>query len=336
MSRNRHDTADTPGQDSFLDILANITGILIILVMVMGVRAGRAPVDVGQIVSAEEEGELRRVLAAEASLRNEVLELAAEAARLEQAALAKGQQRHLLAAAKIEIEEELADRRARLDADRQAAFDLRRKLAEAEGNLAALERQRAAAETARPETVVIESYPTPISRTVHGEEEHFQLRDGTVMRVPMNQLVEQLEREVRRKRNELLERTDYTGIVGPIDGFRMRYTLRRRDIGHETDFGVAHVGTVVQLQLAEFLPVAGYPGEPVEAALRPASDFRKTLGKLRPGWTTVTLWTYPGEFDAFRRLRQELYHLGFAVAARPLPEGTPISGSPGGTRSAAQ
>ncbi len=336
MSRNRHDTADTPGQDSFLDILANITGILIILVMVMGVRAGRAPVDVGQIVSAEEEGELRRVLAAEASLRNEVLELAAEAARLEQAALAKGQQRHLLAAAKIEIEEELAARRARLDADRQAAFDLRRKLAEAEGNLAALERQRAAAETARPETVVIESYPTPISRTVHGEEEHFQLRDGTVMRVPMNQLVEQLEREVRRKRNELLERTDYTGMVGPIDGFRMRYTLRRHDVGHETDFGVAHVGTVVQLQRAEFLPVAGYPGEPVEAALRPASDFRKTLGKLRPGRTTVTLWTYPGEFDAFRRLRQELYHLGFAVAARPLPEGTPISGSPGGTRSAAQ
>ncbi len=335
MNRNRHDTADAPGQDSFLDILANITGILIILVMVMGVRAGRAPVGV-ETIPAEDHGELRRVLAAEASLRNEVLELAAEGNRLEQEARAKGHQRHLLTAAKIEIEEELAARRARLDADRQAAFDLQRKFAEAEANLAALNRRRAATEAARPETVVIENYPTPISRTVHGDEEHFELRDGEITRVPMKELIERLEREVGRKRERLLERAEYTGTLGPLDGFRMRYTLRRRNVGHETDYGMAHVGTVVQLARAEFLPVAGYPGEPIDAALRPDSDFRRTLGKLRPGRTTVTLWTYPGEFDAFRRLRKELYHLGFSVAGRPLPEGAPISGSPEGTRSAAQ
>ncbi len=336
MSRKQYDTTDAPGQDSFMDILANITGILIILVMVMGVRAGRAPVDVDKTVSPEEHEGLRRALAAETSLRGEVIELAAEAARLEQQALAQGRQRLLVAAMKIEMEQELADRRARLDAEQQAAFDLQRKLAEARGTLATLQRQHAAAETERPETIVIESYPTPISRTVHSDEVHFQLRDGAIMRVPMKELVEMLEREVGRKKNHLLENAEYTDTLGPIDGFRMRYTLRRKDIGHETGFGVAHIGSVVELALAEFLPVANYPGEPVKAALRPNSEFRSTLAKLRPGRTTVTLWTYASEFNAFRQLRKELYHLGFAVAARPLPEGATISGSPDGMRSSAQ
>ena len=336
MNRTRHDTADAPGQDSFMDILANITGILIILVMVMGVRAGRAPVEVATAVSPEEHDRLRTALATEASLRNEVLELNATAARLQQEALARGRQRLALAATKIEMEQELAARRAELDADQQAALDLSRKLAEARGTLATLNRQRVAAETAQPETIVIESYPTPISRTVHGDEVHFQLRDGGATRVPMKELIEQLEREVDRKKDQLRQSAVYTDTLGPIDGFRMRYTLRRRDVGHETGYGVAHIGSVVQLALAEFLPVADYPAEPIDAALRPDSDFRETLASVRPGRTTVTLWTYPSEFGTFRRLRKELYHLGFAVAARPLPEGAAISGSPDGTRSVAQ
>lgn len=336
MSPTRHDTVDAPGQDSFMDILANITGILIILVMVMGVRAGRAPVEVAPMDLPEEHEELRAVLAAEASLRNEVLELADETSRLQEEAIARGRHRLVLAAAKVEMEQELAARRARLDAEQQAALDLNRKLAEARENLAMLERRRIAVETVQPETVVIESYPTPISRTVHGNEVHFQLRDGGITRVPMKELIEQLEEELVRKKDHLRESRVYTDTLGPIDGFRMRYTLQRNDIGHETGYGVARVGSVVQLTLAEFLPVANYPAEPVAAALRPESDFRKSLASLRPGRTTVTLWTYPGEFDSFRRLRKELYHLGFAVAARPLPEGTPISGSPDGTRSAAQ
>lgn len=275
-------------------------------------------------------------MAAEHSLRGELLELAAEAERLEQEVRARGRHRHVLAAARIEIEQELASRRARLDTERQAAFDLQRKAAEGRANLAALQRQRAAAAAARAETIVIESYPTPISRTVHGDEVHFQLRDGAVTRVPMKELIELLEREVRRKKNQLIDSTVYTDTLGPVDGFRMRYTLRRHDVGHDTGYGVARIGSVVQLALAEFLPTADYPGEPVEAALRAHSEFRGTLAALRPGRTTVTLWTYPHEFDAFRRLRKELHHLGFTVAARPLPEGATISGSPDGIRSSAQ
>ena len=39
MSRGASIVDDMPGQDSFLDIVANIVGILIILVLVAGVRA---------------------------------------------------------------------------------------------------------------------------------------------------------------------------------------------------------------------------------------------------------------------------------------------------------
>ena len=41
MKRPREDQAEAPGQDSFLDVVANLVGILIILVMVVGAQAGR-------------------------------------------------------------------------------------------------------------------------------------------------------------------------------------------------------------------------------------------------------------------------------------------------------
>ena len=77
-------------------------------------------------------------------------------------------------------------------------------------------------------------------------------------------------------------------------------------------------------------------GEPPDVALNDGSAFRKALAKLRPGHHTITIWTYEDSFDAFRQIRKELYRLGFITAARPLPQGQPISGSPDGSKSAAQ
>ena len=44
MRRRRRQTAAEPGQDSFLDIVANLVGILIILVMIVGAQAKDAMV----------------------------------------------------------------------------------------------------------------------------------------------------------------------------------------------------------------------------------------------------------------------------------------------------
>jgi hypothetical protein len=82
--------------------------------------------------------------------------------------------------------------------------------------------------------------------------------------------------------------------------------------------------------------VANQVGETAAEALAEGSEFRQSLRKLRPGYHTITMWLYPDSFDAFRQIRKELYRLGYMVAARPLPPGTPISGSPDGSKSAAQ
>ena len=74
----------------------------------------------------------------------------------------------------------------------------------------------------------------------------------------------------------------------------------------------------------------------VEQALADGSQFRRVLSGFRPSKTTITIWTYPDSFAEFRRLKQQLYQLGFPTAARPLPDGVPIGGSPHGTKSAAE
>jgi hypothetical protein len=84
------------------------------------------------------------------------------------------------------------------------------------------------------------------------------------------------------------------------------------------------------------VPVSSQLGEPVDEALAEGSEFRQAVSKLRPGRETITIWTYQDSFASFRRIKKALYELGFSVAARPLPVGIPISGSPEGSKSAAE
>ena len=60
------------------------------------------------------------------------------------------------------------------------------------------------------------------------------------------------------------------------------------------------------------------------------------MNRLNAARDMITIWVYPDSFDLYRRLRDELNAQGFLVAGRPLPDGVPIQGSPGGSRSAGQ
>ena len=77
-------------------------------------------------------------------------------------------------------------------------------------------------------------------------------------------------------------------------------------------------------------------GEPIDAALAEGSEFRQTLANYHPGRSAVTVWTYADSFGSFRKLKKELYRMGYMVAGRPLPMGVPIAASPDGTKSAAE
>jgi hypothetical protein len=134
----------------------------------------------------------------------------------------------------------------------------------------------------------------------------------------------------------MMRNREFTDTLGPIDGFRMRYTFRRYDTSPEDAMQTGQMGATIRLEVAEFLPVAPEMGEPIDVAIRPGSDFRDRLARQDPARTTLTLWVYPDSFEPFRQLRELLHEQGFAVAARPLPEGVPISGSPNGQKSAAE
>ena len=100
--------------------------------------------------------------------------------------------------------------------------------------------------------------------------------------------------------------------------------------------GTVRQGSVIQLTKWDLLPVSDVLGEPVEEAILRNSSLMQFLASYRPSTTTVTVWTYPGSFGDFRQLKEELFSLGYATAARPLPQGVLIGGSPSGTKSAAQ
>jgi len=333
MPRARRHNTDAPSHDSFLDIVANMVGILIILVMVVGVRVKNAPLLAAISGAAPEDREFQKDREIERSLRGDVLGMAEEIAELQQEKFVRRRERDALATMALVLEKDLESRRRQMDDATRRQFDLARQLSRSQLQLEQLNRQRVQIETAPADSIVIESYPTPLSQTVHGRESHFQLRGGRIVPVPVDELVARLKQAIERQKYKLMDLPELTGTVGPLGGFRLRYELVRREIS--SDLG-GRIGVYAQFKRWTLIPVSSQMGETVDDALAEGSEFRRALASLDPERSTVTIWTYPDSFGSFRRLKQELFRLGFATAARPLPHGVPIGGSPQGSKSAAQ
>jgi hypothetical protein len=323
MRRPPPQSPEAAGQDSFLDIVANMVGILIILVMVAGVRAGKAPVELPD----DEKPAPREALAAAQSeaksLAGDIRELDRQAQQVERDIALRRAQQERLATLIAAIKEELAARRSELSSENQRQYDLRRELAEARAKLAQLDREIIALDAAKPKTVEVQNLPTPISRTVHGREFHFQLIGGRLTFIPLEPLLERFKRDAPNKLWKFNSQSRVSDTVGPIDGFRLRYELEQ-------------TGPAVRLVKWELLPVSDDLGEPVEEALKPGSRLRSLLARIGRDRATLTIWTYPDSFAEFRTLKADLHARGFATAGRPLPAGQLIGGSPDGSRSAAQ
>ena len=335
MKRRRTTTDDTPGQDSFLDVVANIVGILIILVMVVGVRAANAPSELTPPDDATEKATADTRLRAQ-SLVTELGTLQQQSFLVQGDVEARRLEREQLDMLTVAAEKELESRRQMLDADTRRDFDLRRGLADAQADLQRLTGERIAMAASAPETVTIESLPTPLSKTVQGREVHFQLLGGRVVLIPLEKLLTRFESVTRQKLWKLADDTQMTDTVGPIDGFRLRYALQRFQIPLEVQLETGRGGSIVQLVRWELLPVSSQLGETVDTALSPGSAYQRAVASIDPHRTTVTIWTYPDSFKDFRRLKKELYDRGIPTAARPMPEGRRIGGSPFGSKSAAQ
>jgi hypothetical protein len=320
------------GSDSFLDIVANIVGILIILVIVAGLRAkSTAPAPDLPTVDVEP------LRAQASSLEDELAELNGQIQEVAGQTLERFEERKLAGDLVATIRYKLDEAARELDAHQQERLALASRLARLQQQRQQVEAQFQSLAAPPEEIVTVTAYPTPISRTVHGEEAHFQVRNGHVAYVPIDELVSRLKDQARSEIGKLRDSSDVTSTVGPVRGFRMRYTWVRHDVALDYGGAITGTGSYAMLESFTMLPVSEELGEPVDVALGEAhSEFRADLARFDAQRTTITLWTYPDSFAEFRRLREELYRMGFATAARPLPHGVSISGSPNGSKSAAQ
>lgn len=333
--RRQDDAEESAGHDSFLDVVANIVGILILLIMVVGARAALIPLTAATKTNTETEStqeELNAAIREATEARFEVEEIIERTANMNLEAARRESERmqlqHLVSAVSAELEEH----RKKLDEDKQIDYDLRRQLVEAKIQLEDLNRRELGMVDVAPEVEEIKSLPTPLAKVVHGEELHLRLAHGHVSILPVEMLKDALQDDVKQNLWRLEKQPSFTGTAGPIDGFRLRYLIR------EMQVTVPGRGTAVfpQVELVQFLPENPQLGVPVDQALMPGSALSTRLQMLSPTRTTVTVWVYPNSFQDFRTIKESLYERGYATAARPLGEGVLIGFSPHGTKSSAQ
>jgi hypothetical protein len=323
MTRRNRDEASV-GEDSFLDTIANLVGILIILVVIVGAKTKVDAEAFGRGLSKTErlqelEEPLSEAMAIQQALVSQLnsleeYELENQYRSLERRALLEKVQ--LAREASKEVMNQLDEKqKTNVEKDHhisQLKSDLEK----------ALQQLGAKEDSARPE-IILEHLPTPMARTVFHKELHVMLRQRQIIVIPWERLVETLKQQVPLTAQRQASRGKLEDSLGPLGGFLMKYKMVAVPGGFELD-------------RFELEPTSSVIAEPLETALQENSRFAMELASRNPRETVVTVWVYPDSFDDYRTLKARLYSEGFLCAARPLPEGVRIGASPHGSRSAAQ
>lgn len=335
MSRAREEELGH-GDDSFLDIVANLVGVMIILIVVMGVRSQAAAKQT--IESGIAEKIEAKMDAPRAKMQSLKQDLSKQADQLTSYALevnARRQERDALLnqvnAIQMAIEEELSKQS---ESERES-LETQQEISKLERELADLLQQQGDSTDPNPETIVLQHLPTPMAKTVFNKEVHLMLRQGKVTVIPWDRLVDSLKKQVelsvrRNSRKEVIDEQ-----LGPIAGFMMEYRLVAKR-GMVTNGTTAGMGQMVALDRFELEPTSEAIAESVEETLSDSGRLKLELSGRNPKETVTTVWVYPDSFAEFRVLKESLFSMGFMTAARPLPNGIRIGAAPSGSHSSAQ
>jgi hypothetical protein len=342
MRRRRQHTQEIGFSfDSFLDVVANVVGIIIRLILVVWVGArsyssikppplpAQAPAAVWQEPAEQPE-----------PLTDEVQRQRQELARLE-ALLAEqlgqvGEVRQVrqqvegdltrLEGQRLRTEKQQADveeNLRRVQAGQVAALSLdeiRKRCAKLTEEIQARRKLPPAGKTLR--------YLTPVSRPVHSEELLFECCGGRVAFIDIAALLTEMKRGVEDSMEQLRKQWQVHGTAGPVGPFRLSYVVDRERAPFEAGLGGTpdpHAGFHASLAGWDVEPVTTPRGETLAVALAAGSEFRQIADTIDPQQSTVTFWVYPDSFALYRRLRDYLYERGVVVAGRPLPEGAKIT-----------
>jgi hypothetical protein len=342
MSRRpKPNQTEAPGQDSFLDVVANLVGIILILIMVVGTQVKQAMVAANDQTDATPrepapiEREAAAAQAAAVAVEKDFQALSSKMQREQFEIQFRKAERDRLNTLVTAAEQQLVNERAALDETKKLEYDLHSEMNAARRELQNLKLAKDATLNAPQTPGIIEHLPTPLAKTVFGKELHLRLQNGKVTYVPLNELVEKLKTDAPQNVWKLKDAQRITEVLGPMDGFRLKYTLVKAEKTMQTPGGTAR-GSFVELEKFILVPVTEDLGEPLDLALQPGSGLRSLLREYPPDRSTITVWVYPESFQQFRALKAELFKLGYSTAGRPLPDGHPIGGSPDGSHSAAQ
>jgi hypothetical protein len=342
--------------DSFLDVVANVNGIVIRLIIVAWVGARTysstmhfhdEPIPDAPPVAAlaapriEDEPLSPELEKARAELAKARKALAEKVVRVDDGSKTVDAI-HAELASLTKKRDELGERAkttaqiaAREKGDVRAAAlsleELQRRLGEFRTEIEKVE--------AMPAPTKVLRYRTPVSKTVTSEEIFFECKGGKVTFLDLAGFLREIEGVFPDFKDRLRTQFEVEETTSPIGAFRVKYVVERSRSAGETFGGTSRPidRNYFGYRLGRFTvePITANRGETIEQALRPTSDFRQTVDAL-DGQTVVTFWVYPDSFAIFRTLREYLYQRGVEVAARPLANGQSIQGSPSGSKSRGQ
>ena len=339
--------------DSFLDLVANVIGIIIRLILVawVGARAYQAAMEKEVEKAAAEEpvkiATQAKPLPAD-PLQRELDKVRKELDQARAEMMSKLKALDNVKDEKEKIQKELAhlsmdkeglerDRLA-LDAAEKSKTpvkadytmsELRQRSQEIIKQIQAVEKLPTLKKTLR--------YHTPVSKPVNYDELMFECRRGRVTYIDLSAFMAEIHRNLEDMGQQLKTQWQVTAVAGPVGAFRLHYVVeRRRDLINS--FGGVPTGSGFSYGLSEWVlePVKDVRGEPLPRALAPDSEFRRIIEAGVPQQTVVTFWVYADSFGIFRELRDFLYERGLEVAGRPMPDDAAIAANRHGTKSRGQ
>ncbi len=325
--------AQAPGQDSFLDVVCNLVGIMVVLVMVVAAHAKSAIIAEEASQPVAETIDVAGAQQAAQQVEAGILELQQRIGRQEFEIAYRNAERDQIQKLVLLAEQELSNRQSQMSAEDQARLALEQQVQAAQGELSRVQITLEADVKSPP--AAIPHLPTPMAKTVFTKEEHYRLLRGKLVYVPFNEMIERMQADAPSKVHRLKTVPRVEEVLPVVQGFGGRYILRRADANVDTKFGPARQ-SLVELERLWLIDADQNLGEPLASALQAGSQFRARLAGLDRERTVITVWVYPDSFEEFRILKGELFKAGFLTAARPLPDGVPIGGAPDGSRSAAE
>ena len=272
--RPQNQSEELVGHDSFLDVVSNLVGILVILITVIGIGARGAHVTAANknAVDPVATPDIESSRAVAMNLQQDIEKTEREMAEIDLAVQSQRLERDAMLTRMEFVRQSLLREQSGLnqrDQERlkllQVAEKKRDRLADLTKESESLKQQDEA-----PQTLLHDA--TPIAETVYGSEQHLRLLGGRLDYVPLNELVTRLKEDASRNAWRLKETPEMTETLGPMDGYFLQYTLTLQEEPMMTTQGPA-IQRMVALDKFVLIPVDGRVGQTLTEQLRDDSEF---------------------------------------------------------------